>query len=241
MFNVTGGEVVIILVLALVVLGPEKLPEMLRKAGRLYGELRRMSSGFQSEFEETFGGPLREFRETANQARDMIRNPLSDHSPVDQTPVDQTPADQTPADQDGTAAEAAEAVPVRSWPRATGSEPPFMSVISSGGDPSVDPSADSSVDPSVDPSVWAAPNATAASPTDNDDAGRPAASAVTDESHGRSQAGRSFPPPPPQLPPPPPSPPLASPPSPSPSLASTSWAAPVGSPGDPWSTPGPGA
>jgi sec-independent protein translocase protein TatB len=48
-FNLSGSEVLFILVIGLVVLGPEKLPEMLRRAGRLYGELRRMSQGVQAE------------------------------------------------------------------------------------------------------------------------------------------------------------------------------------------------
>jgi sec-independent protein translocase protein TatB len=68
-FNVTGGELLIILVIALVVLGPEKLPEMIRKVGRVYGELRRMSSGFQEELRGVLDEPLREVRETVDMAR----------------------------------------------------------------------------------------------------------------------------------------------------------------------------
>ena len=66
MFNVTGGEVVLLLIVALVVLGPDKLPEMLRKVGRVYGEIRKMANGFQSEFREAFEEPIREFREAAH-------------------------------------------------------------------------------------------------------------------------------------------------------------------------------
>jgi sec-independent protein translocase protein TatB len=150
MFNVTGGEIVIILVLALVVLGPEKLPEMIRKAGRLYGELRRMSSGFQSEFEEAFGEPLREFRETANQARDMIKNPLADHEPA---------ADATETTTD----------PAQAGADALASAPPFTSVIISGSEPPYAPVVGASVEPRrssdplpADPS--ALPDATEASP-----------------------------------------------------------------------------
>ena len=49
MFNLGGSEVIVILLLALIVLGPEKLPETARKIGNVMGELRRMSSGFQQE------------------------------------------------------------------------------------------------------------------------------------------------------------------------------------------------
>jgi sec-independent protein translocase protein TatB len=65
-FNVTGGELVIILLVALIVLGPEKLPEAIRKVGRVYGELRRMSAGFQSELKDALDEPLREVRDTVN-------------------------------------------------------------------------------------------------------------------------------------------------------------------------------
>jgi sec-independent protein translocase protein TatB len=50
MFNVGGGEIMVILLLALLVLGPEKLPEYTRKAGRYINEFRRVTSGFQEEF-----------------------------------------------------------------------------------------------------------------------------------------------------------------------------------------------
>ena len=69
-FNLQGSELVIILLLALVVLGPEKLPDAMRKAGQFYAELKKMSSGFQAEFRAVVDEPLRELRETANTIRD---------------------------------------------------------------------------------------------------------------------------------------------------------------------------
>lgn len=49
MFNVGPGELFAILALALIVLGPQRLPEAVRTVGRVVGELRRISSGFQDE------------------------------------------------------------------------------------------------------------------------------------------------------------------------------------------------
>ena len=49
MFNVGGGEVLAILLLALMVLGPDKLPDAARQAGKYLAEFRRMSNGFQQE------------------------------------------------------------------------------------------------------------------------------------------------------------------------------------------------
>jgi sec-independent protein translocase protein TatB len=71
-FNLQGSELIIILLLALVVLGPEKLPEAMRKLGQFYAELKKMSSGFQQEFRNATDEPLREIRETANTLRDSM-------------------------------------------------------------------------------------------------------------------------------------------------------------------------
>ena len=47
MFGIGPGELVVIIIVALVVLGPEKLPAVARTLGRITGELRRMSTEFQ--------------------------------------------------------------------------------------------------------------------------------------------------------------------------------------------------
>lgn len=49
MFNVGGGEILVILLLALIVLGPDKLPEAARKIGKVVNEFKRMTQGFQDE------------------------------------------------------------------------------------------------------------------------------------------------------------------------------------------------
>jgi sec-independent protein translocase protein TatB len=51
-FNVGGGELLVILLIALLVLGPDRLPGFARKAGKVLGEVRRISSGFQSEIRQ---------------------------------------------------------------------------------------------------------------------------------------------------------------------------------------------
>jgi len=54
MFNLGAGEVLVILLVALIVLGPTRLPEAARTVGRVMGELRRMSTGFQNEMRDAF-------------------------------------------------------------------------------------------------------------------------------------------------------------------------------------------
>jgi sec-independent protein translocase protein TatB len=48
-FNVGGGEILVILVVALIVLGPTQLPKAARQVGQAMTELKRISSGFQQE------------------------------------------------------------------------------------------------------------------------------------------------------------------------------------------------
>jgi sec-independent protein translocase protein TatB len=47
--NLGSGEILVILLLALIVLGPERLPEAARKIGGWVRQVRQMSSGFQQE------------------------------------------------------------------------------------------------------------------------------------------------------------------------------------------------
>ena len=49
MFGISGAEVMVILLAALVVLGPDRLPVVARRAGQIMGELRKVSSGFEAE------------------------------------------------------------------------------------------------------------------------------------------------------------------------------------------------
>lgn len=57
MFNVTGGELVIIFLVALVILGPDRLPKAAREIGKVLGQIRDVSSGFQKELKEAFHEP----------------------------------------------------------------------------------------------------------------------------------------------------------------------------------------
>jgi len=71
-FNLQGSELLIILLLALVVLGPEKLPEAMRKLGEFVAQMKKMSAGFQQEFKNAVDDPMREVRDTASLLRDSV-------------------------------------------------------------------------------------------------------------------------------------------------------------------------
>lgn len=55
LFGINGGEFIILAVLAVVVLGPEKLPEYAKKLANLVKELRRMANGAKEQLREEVG------------------------------------------------------------------------------------------------------------------------------------------------------------------------------------------
>ncbi len=59
MFNVGSGEFLIILLVALVVLGPTRLPDALRQVGRVIGEAKKLSANFQNEVNEAMSDPVK--------------------------------------------------------------------------------------------------------------------------------------------------------------------------------------
>src|SRR5687768_18007145 len=50
MLGIGAEELMLVLIVALLVLGPERLPRMARDVGRVVGDLRRTSDEFREEF-----------------------------------------------------------------------------------------------------------------------------------------------------------------------------------------------
>lgn len=136
MFNLSGSELIFLVIIALVVLGPDKLPEAMRKAGKLYNDFKKMTGGFQDEMRNVLEEPMREFRETA----DLVKGAaMFDASQAPPTPVT-NPADEIrPKDPLGdNAPPEIERSPGPNFgsaaPRPTHAMVPFESVVISGGD-----------------------------------------------------------------------------------------------------------
>ena len=68
MGNIGSGEVLVILVLGLLVLGPERLPEFARKIGKFLKEAKRMSRCFQEELRSAVEYPDIEMKARAQGA-----------------------------------------------------------------------------------------------------------------------------------------------------------------------------
>ena len=58
MFNIGAGELLVILVIALIAIGPQKLPGFARQIGRGLGKIRRLISSFQQEIQAAADLPV---------------------------------------------------------------------------------------------------------------------------------------------------------------------------------------
>lgn len=68
MFDIGFTELLLVGVLGLIILGPERLPKAARSVGRVVGKIRRTMTGIQNEIEQ----------EVRNQEiREKLKNPMS--------------------------------------------------------------------------------------------------------------------------------------------------------------------
>lgn len=78
MFDIGWGELVVIGIVALVVIGPKELPTVLRTVGQWMTKIRRMASEFQGQFQEAMREA--EFADLKKQV-DAISDPISSFTP----------------------------------------------------------------------------------------------------------------------------------------------------------------
>jgi sec-independent protein translocase protein TatB len=136
MFNIGGGEFLVIALIALIVLGPQRLPDAARQVGKAMGELRRLSAGFQNELKDAFSdaeatGPTTPRRDVlagpppASAAANGTTAPAGPSSRARRAPLQAAPADATEPAADHPTAPAAR--PAKRAPRP-------QSAAASGGD-----------------------------------------------------------------------------------------------------------
>lgn len=107
MFDLAFSEILLVAVVALIVLGPEKLPQVARTAGHWLGRLQGFVAGVKSEFAQEGGlGELGrtkdEFTQVAQQLRQELAQledavgdaaTLTDLPPWERLPPQRSPAD----------------------------------------------------------------------------------------------------------------------------------------------------
>jgi sec-independent protein translocase protein TatB len=78
MFDIGFSELVVIGLIALIVLGPKRLPEVARTAGRWIGQLRRFIADVKSDLDREIHTEdlteLRKLKEELNQTRQLMQN-----------------------------------------------------------------------------------------------------------------------------------------------------------------------
>ncbi len=63
MFNIGPPELLVILVLALVFVGPEQLPGIIRKSAKTFAEIKKVSTSLRTEFVETLEAETKDIKE----------------------------------------------------------------------------------------------------------------------------------------------------------------------------------
>lgn len=74
MFDFSFGELALLGIIVLLVVGPEKMPEMARTAGKWYGVMRRTMTGLRSEVEQQL--LLDDLRKEADKLRDYANEEI---------------------------------------------------------------------------------------------------------------------------------------------------------------------
>jgi Tat protein translocase TatB subunit len=90
------AEILVILLVALIVLGPDRLPEAARKVGQFVGEVRKIGSGFQSELRDAMHVPEGTTAPSSSAAPGAPPGPSAE---VDVAPAPPPPARPDPPDQ----------------------------------------------------------------------------------------------------------------------------------------------
>ncbi|MDH3754199.1 MAG: Sec-independent protein translocase protein TatB [Acidimicrobiia bacterium] len=73
MFNVGGGEIVVILLVALIVLGPTKLPGAARQVGKVLSDFRRMSNDFKEELKSAVPDEVNDLKRELDETQRVLR------------------------------------------------------------------------------------------------------------------------------------------------------------------------
>ena len=93
MFGIGSTELLVILVVALIVIGPSKLPDLMRTLGKGMAEFRRMSNDVKSTFEAEVDRADREQRKAEAQKELYPEKPAADATAATATATEAKPAD----------------------------------------------------------------------------------------------------------------------------------------------------
>jgi Tat protein translocase TatB subunit len=111
MGNLGAPEVLVIFIVALIVLGPNKLPDAARQVGKAMTEIRRVSSGFQRELKDAMEDPLAEERAREAGRKEVAESQKKTHPLAGRPPRGGTPAPESGAEPEPDAKPESDAEP----------------------------------------------------------------------------------------------------------------------------------
>ena len=86
MGNLGGGEILVILLIGLIVLGPKRLPEASKQIGKTIRQVRQTSRNFQAELEAAIEDPSIE-EEARQRGKEMLENERKKNLPSDEIEI----------------------------------------------------------------------------------------------------------------------------------------------------------
>ena len=84
MGNLGGGEILVLLLVGLLVLGPERLPAAVRQMGKVLRQVRKVTAGFQEELRSAVEDPIVDLKASLDTAgfqeelRSAVEDPIVD-------------------------------------------------------------------------------------------------------------------------------------------------------------------
>ena len=93
MFGMGPTEIILILALALIVIGPKKLPDLAKSLGRALGEFKKAASDFKDTV--SMESTLNEVKDEFKEIKDKVREPFSMNSAADNKASDTESASKT--------------------------------------------------------------------------------------------------------------------------------------------------
>ena len=85
-FNIGPAELLLIFAIALIVVGPRRLPEIAQGLGKIINDVRKMSQEFTVDMMREMNAP--------SDSKENEKSMTNDHPTNDQEPSDQRPSDQ---------------------------------------------------------------------------------------------------------------------------------------------------
>lgn len=80
--DVSGGELLVIMLVVFLVFGPDKMPDIARKIGKAINQMKKASNDLTREFRQETSGIMNEIQKTQTEVRDELNKV---HQEVSQT------------------------------------------------------------------------------------------------------------------------------------------------------------